>query len=121
MQNGHGRANRRRPRRRQSEGGDSDDSDSENDDDDDSHLGKRGRSLVYKLFEKQPDGKAKCILCSKMLSSTHGSTSAMRRHAASNHWAEWEMVQSDAGVFSKVPSKKLKRKSFSTPQKVKKY
>ena len=41
----------------------------------------------------------------------------MRRHAASNHWAEWEMVQSDAGVFSKVPSKKLKRKSFSTPQK----
>ena len=57
---------------------------------------KKQRALVYKLFEKQQGEKAMCILCSKVMSAIHGSTSSLRRHAASFHWAEWELVQSQA-------------------------
>ena len=62
----------------------------------------RKRALIYRLFEKQSDGRCMCVLCSKILSSTHGSTSALRRHASSFHWAEWEFLQSEAAANKQV-------------------
>ena len=76
-------------------------SDEEADDDDENSGGNRKRALIYRLFEKQADGRCMCVLCSKILSSTHGSTSALRRHASSFHWAEWEFLQSEAATNNK--------------------
>ena len=69
---------------------------SDEEEDDENNGSNRKRALIYRLFEKQADGRCMCVLCSKILSSTHGSTSALRRHASSFHWAEWEFLQSEA-------------------------
>ena len=76
--------------------------DEEEDENENNGSSKRKRALIYRLFEKQSDGRCMCVLCSKILSSTQGSTSALRRHASSFHWAEWEFLQSEAAANEQV-------------------
>ena len=45
----------------------------------------RARSIVHNYFVVEDDGSAECNICAKMLKTTSGNTSSMRRHFESLH------------------------------------
>ena len=67
---------------------------------------KRGPATVYKLFEKEGT-KARCKICSKVLSILGGTTTTLRRHCASFHPEEWAEAQGGKGY--RKPFQRMKK------------
>ena len=63
----------------------------------------KSQALIYKIFNKETESHATCKLCDKTLSTMHGGTTTLRRHASSFHEEIWKQIQACADVNEPEP------------------